>query len=226
MAFGLEVVLQLAIHLTNMRIVTAILILISLNCAGQKNSLIQNFDPMLIPKKGAIKVSLVSPILLTINISYEYALSNKYSMQHGLAYTDYYAYGRRGKYAAFNNFQYTFDFRMYLKNKVKFHGWYQQPFIKYTFINHHFYITDSITNKITNIEENIHAISIGYAFGKQKVYNNKWLIDVYFGVYESLTINYDSNVEAGLETPRQSYKKAPIVNGLWFRPGLKVGYLF
>lgn len=182
-----------------------------------------------LPKNNAIKISLLSPIAATLNLSHEYKLNSFWSLQNGLAITSLKLTETGQKSYGFEGFQYSLDIRKYRKNKIDWNGWYHQFFLRYAQYTYHNYRQDSITqNKVIQLKEDLHGINLGYAFGYQKVFQNKYIIDSYVGYYLSIPTFYSANLseETILKYKLNSLKENPITSTAGLRIGLKVGYLF
>jgi hypothetical protein len=182
-----------------------------------------------LPKNNAIKTSILSPILGTLNISHEYKLSTSWSIQHGLSYTSLVTQIGEQKKTGFNGWQYCVDFRKYRNTKVNWNGWYHQYFLRYAQYSNYTYRQDLITlNKPIQLKENMHGINIGFGIGYQKVFKNKFVIDAFVGPYISIPTYYKSNLssEEIEKNELNSLEENPLTSTASLRLGLKVGYLF
>lgn len=186
-------------------------------------------DEINLPKNNAVKTSILSPILGTINISHEYKLSNTWSIQHGLAYTSIVVQDGEQKKTGYQGWQYCVDFRKYRNTRVNWNGWYHQYFLRYAQYSNYTYRQDLITlNKPIQLNENMHGINMGFAIGYQKVFKNRFVIDTFLGPYISIPTYYTSNLsEEEIEKYElNSLEENPLTSTPSLRIGIKVGYLF
>lgn len=187
-----------------------------------------NFHPDSVVRKHALKINLLSPLFLTLNLAHEIKLSPTKGLQQVLGYTYFYTDEGYGKITDFKGLYYTLDVRFYRNNKVAWNGMYLNPFARYNYINHKYYITDTTTNITKNYQEKLQGLSLGFAWGKQKIYRNKFLIDYSIGVYASLPINRYQSEGTPSEIPVETivFYNSPFIEGLGIRPVLRFGYLF
>ncbi|MCF8253398.1 MAG: DUF3575 domain-containing protein [Bacteroidia bacterium] len=180
------------------------------------------------PKNYALKVNVLSPFLASLNLSLETPISEKWSIQNGLVYTHLGIDENNTKPFVIKGFQYILDFRKYRKKNEKWNGSYHQYFARYSNFKNNYYIQDSSTqNKVVIYKENLSGISLGYVFGYQKTFRNKFLIDAFVGACLSFPTNYRSepNKPVGKDLTG-SFEINPYTNGFGIRTGIKVGYLF
>ncbi|MBU3661781.1 MAG: DUF3575 domain-containing protein [Bacteroidetes bacterium] len=187
-----------------------------------------SFHPDSVARKHALKINLLSPLFLTLNLAHEVRLNSHQSMQQVLAYTYFYANGGNKKITDFKGLYYTLDYRIYGKNKKAWQGGYLNPFIRYNYINHKYYITDTTTNITKNYQEKLQGLSLGFAWGKQKIYRNKFLIDYSIGIFASLPLNRYQSEGTPTEIPDDTFVfyNSPFTDGIGIRPVLRFGYLF
>ncbi len=180
------------------------------------------------PKTQAIKINILSGFAGTLNLSYEYLFTQQWSIQNGISYTQLNLDNTRKK-AGLLGFQYSLDFRKYKSIKTTWNGRYKQYFIRFAAYEYKDNKQDSSTqNKIINYKENLQGISIGYAWGYQKTYRNKYLIDAFIGIQLSVPTYYSCSPSAAiLADYKIKTNEANIAtNGIGFRGGIKFGYLF
>jgi hypothetical protein len=187
-----------------------------------------NYNQDSVVRKHALKINLLSPLFLTLNLAHEIKLSPHQSMQQVLAYTYFYSDGGNKKITDFKGLYYTLDYRIYRNNKKTWQGRYLNPFIRYNYINHKYYITDTTTNITKNYQEQLQGLSIGFAWGKQKIYRNKFLIDYSIGIFASLPLNRYQSEGTPTEIPIDAFVfyNSPFTDGVGIRPVLRFGYLF
>jgi hypothetical protein len=175
-----------------------------------------------------LKVNILSPFVASLNLSLETPISEKWSIQNGLVYTQFGIDESANKPTSIKGFQYVLDFRKYRKKKEKWNGTYNQYFLRYSNYQNKYYVQDTSTqNKVIIYKEYISGISLGYTFGYQKTYRNKFLLDVYVGACLSFPTTYRSepNNPTGKDLTG-SFEINPYTNGFGIRTGIKVGYLF
>ncbi|OYU94833.1 MAG: hypothetical protein CFE21_14180 [Bacteroidetes bacterium B1(2017)] len=181
------------------------------------------------PPSHALKINVLSGFVGTLNISYEYRLTQKWSIQNGLCYTQMIISRDPRKPYSTEGFQYLLDVRKYTHSNGLLNGRYHQYFLRYSqFINKD-YIQDSLTkNKPIAYTENLHGITLGWVYGYQKTYQNKYLIDVFCGIGISVPTCFNSSPSKDFLKPYKvrSFESNPYTNGVNLRMGLKVGYLF
>lgn len=206
----------------------AFTIILLLGCFAA-NAQIMRYRDVNIPKRNAIKTNILSPLIGTLNICHEYLLDSVWSVQNGFAYTSIIEQPNDNKKFGFEGFQYTLDVRMYKSTKQRWNGWYNQFFLRFGQYANYDYKQDSSTaNKVVQLNEKMAGINLGVAYGYQRVYQNKFVLDVYGGIYKTLSISYNSNLdEKTIEIYElESFKDNPLTSLSSIRLGLKVGYLF
>lgn len=77
-------------------------------------------------QSNAIKVNLLSPVVRTINLSYERAISENGSIQLGFFYT-----GAKVSDVKIDGFGLTPEYRFYLSSTPAPNGFYVAPFLRY-----------------------------------------------------------------------------------------------
>lgn len=187
-----------------------------------------SFNPDSVVRKHALKINLLSPLFLTLNLAHEVKLSPNQSMQQVLAYTYFYSDEGNKKITDYKGLYYTLDYRVYINNKKAWQGGYLNPFIRYNYINHKYYLTDTTTNITKNYLEKLQGLSIGFAWGKQKIYRNKFLIDYSIGIFASLPLNRYQSEGTPTEIPDDAFVfyNSPFTDAVGIRPVLRFGYLF
>jgi len=186
------------------------------------------YDPYSVKKKNIVKVNLLSGFLATINLSYETKITYKWSVQSSLAYTNLKLDGSDRKKTSMEGFQVGIDLRQYWRQRNEWNGWYSQLMLRYCSYDYHYYVQDSTTNNVVvNYQEKLKGISVGYLFGYQRTYRNRFVIDAFTGIFASAPIQYTSNPIKPIKNfTGQSFEINPYTNGGSIRLGLKIGYLF
>lgn len=177
----------------------------------------------------ALKINVLSGFVGTINLSYEYRLTQKWSIQNGICYTQMIASRDPRKPYSAEGFQYLLDLRKYKNKTSSWDGWYHQYYLRYSQFKSKNYIQDSLTNnKPIAYTENLHGITLGWVYGYQKTYQNKYLIDVFCGIGLSVPTYFNSSPSKDFLKPYKasSFENNQYTNGVNLRMGLKVGYLF
>ncbi len=180
------------------------------------------------PKTKAIKINILSGFAGTLNLSYEYLFAQQWSIQNGISYTQL-NFDNSRRQLGLNGFQYTLDFRKYKSIKTAWNGRYNQYFVRFAAYTYKDNKQDSSTqNKIINYKENLQGISIGYAWGYQKTYRNKFLIDAFIGMQLSVPTYYSCSPSQEIlkDYKIKTNEENLATNGIGFRGGIKFGYLF
>lgn len=116
--------------------------------------------------KNAIKINPLSAIVRTGSVFYETAVSEKSTIQLGLAYT-----GLKLDDVKFDGVAITPEYRNYFKGSA-LNGLYVAPFARYQ----NFRVKDDENNKGT-----YESIGGGLMLGKQWMYDSGFALDLFFG---------------------------------------------
>ncbi len=187
-----------------------------------------NYTYKELPKTNAIKLNILSGFVGTLNLSYEHLLSQQWSIQNGISYTQLNLDNTRKK-TGLIGFQYSLDFRKYKSAKTAWNGRYHQYFFRFAAYEYKDNKQDSSTqNKIINYKENLQGFSLGYAWGFQKTYSNKYLIDAFIGIQLSVPTYYSCSPSQEIlkDYKIKTNEENLATNGVGFRGGIKIGYLF
>jgi hypothetical protein len=200
-------------------------------CISQANSLFAQVNKLEISqtKNHIIKVNILSPFVATLNASHEYAFRPRWGVENGLSMTQLVLDNNEKRYTSIKGFTYSLDFRNYELKKGKLNGWFDSYFLRYSQYEYRRVKQDSNTgNVIIPIKENMAGVSIGFIKGYRRIYQNKYLLECFFGAYISKPLKYTNNINPDLMKKYQetSFKENPFTNGVGIRIGIKVGYLF
>lgn len=135
------------------------ILLCALFCAGVTTGFSQS---------NAIKINILSPILNTINLSYEHALNESSSLQLGFYYT-----GVKISDLKYAGFGITPEYRFYLSETPAPDGVYLAPFVRYQSVK--------LTETTSTYEANLTAIGGGVIIGKQWLFKQKITLDIFLG---------------------------------------------
>ncbi|GIV35991.1 MAG: hypothetical protein KatS3mg032_0370 [Cyclobacteriaceae bacterium] len=149
-----------------------------------------------------IKINILSPIVRTLNVQYEQALSGTSSFQLGFFYTGYEEDGDR-----FSGFGITPEYRFYLSETEAPEGVYIAPFLRYQSLK----LEDDFGSKGT-----YSGFGGGLILGKQWIFKEKVVLDVFIGPsYSSGTVKIESGSGDNLG--------ADVFDGFGLRTGLCFG---
>ncbi|UYN88341.1 MAG: DUF3575 domain-containing protein [Cyclobacteriaceae bacterium] len=119
--------------------------------------------------QNVVKINILSPIVKTINVSYERAINENGSFQLGFFYT-----GWSNDLTKFSGFGITPEYRFYLSDSPAPEGVYVAPFIRYQKFN----ISDK---DVSDSEADFSAFGGGVVIGKQWVFKDKITLDLFLG---------------------------------------------
>ncbi len=154
--------------------------------------------------KNAFKVNPLSALIRTGSVFYETAVSDKSSIQLGVAYT-----GLKLDDVKFDGFAFTPEYRSYFKGEA-LNGLYVAPFARYQ----NYRVQDEENNKGT-----YESIGGGLMLGKQWMYDSGFALDLFFGpAFNSGKVKD----QQGSESPTVS----GTVDGFGLRVGVTIGFGF
>jgi len=182
-----------------------------------------------LPKNNTLKISLLSAFAATLNMSYEYKLTQAWSVQHGLSFTKFNPQVSALKSTSIEGFRYTLDLRKYRKIDPEWNGWYNQYFVRYgQFVNQNYKQDSSTQNQVIQLKESLRGFNFGYAFGYQKCFDKNFVLDTYLGIYFSAPTYYKSSLSQATIDKYEifSLKESPLTSTMGLRFGIKAGYLF
>lgn len=158
-------------------------------------------------QSNAIKVNLLSPVVRTINLSYERVISENGSIQLGFFYT-----GAKVSDVKIDGFGLTPEYRFYLSSTPAPNGFYVAPFLRY--IN--FKAEDQTDNTIN--KATVTQFGGGVVVGRQWVFKERVTFDLFIGPKYQGT---DVKVTSGQDTFSGS-----LFNNFGIRGGLTLGVAF
>lgn len=155
---------------------------------------------------NAIKVNIFSPIVRTLNLSYERVLSESSSIQFGFYYT-----GFSGAGMQYRGFGITPEYRLYLSESDAPAGFYVAPFLRYQNI--------TITVEETDDEGTLSTFGGGLVVGKQWVFKERVTLDLFIGPsYNVGDVETDANED--------EFDINASFSGFGVRTGLTLGLAF
>lgn len=171
--------------------------------------------------KNVIKINVWSPVVATLNLSYERALSEKMSAQLGFAYT---TIGNSG--VKYRGYQIQPEVRFYLSEKAAPAGFYVAPFARYRNLS----VTTESPEYDANgfatgntVEEKADWTSIGggLVMGAQWLFGNEHVAFGVFGgpAYYSHSFKYEGNANENSFNLKGA-------GGFSFRSGVTLGVAF
>lgn len=156
--------------------------------------------------QNVLKINILSPIVKTINLSYERALNENSSFQLGFFYT-----GWSNDLTKFSGFGITPEYRFYLSDTPAPAGVYVAPFVRYQKFN----ISDK---DVSNSEADFSAFGGGVVIGKQWVFKEKITLDLFLGpAYYSGKVSGQSG-DSNFDTDA--------FDGFGLRTGINFGFKF
>ncbi len=155
-------------------------------------------------QENVIKLNIFSPIVKTLNMSYERKISESGSFQLGFFYTGY-----SDDISSFKGFGITPEYRMYLSDTEAPEGFYLAPFVRYQ----KFDAEDEFGNEGT-----LSGFGGGLVVGKQWIFKEKVALDLFVG---PSYVNTSFKQTAGTDEV-----DAGTFNGFGVRFGLNLGFAF
>jgi hypothetical protein len=120
-------------------------------------------------QSNVVKINIFSPIVKTLNMSYEHAFNSSSSFQIGVYYT-----GASVDETKFSGFGITPEYRFYLSESNEApNGFYVAPFARYQ----RFDLTDDSTDS----KGSLSAIGGGIIAGRQWIFKEKFSLDLFLG---------------------------------------------
>lgn len=177
--------------------------LVGISSAQQRKALRAETEP---DYPHIIKVNLFSPLIGTVNVHYEKALSENSSFQlEGFYFTGQFM----RQQLDIRGIGLTANYRYYLSKSFP-SGWFAQPFIRYQK-----YWPLIASTARTN--DDIQVGTLGMVFGYQVLAAKRLSLDIFAGpMYSKLFAN----------DRRVSNDFIPVFNGPWLRFGGTLGFLF
>lgn len=155
----------------------------------------------------AIKLNIFSPIVQTLNVSYEQALNKDKSFQLGFFYTGYSSGDTK-----FSGIGITPEYRIYLGEEVM-NSFYVAPFVRFQ----NFTLKDK-TN--TTDEATLTTFGGGLIAGRQWIFKDKFTLDLFIGP------SYNTGSTKVKSGTSDDYSVPGAFNGFGIRTGLTFGLKF
>lgn len=205
-----------------------------------------------VDKRSAFKINLLSPIRSTLNLSWHHALTPLSGLQVTAAYMDFDSYGEiidNGSNSSFvgSSFVSTYssitnqqtrgfaiipEYR-YMLNGRGLSGIYAGPFLRYAFCNYNFKEEVStysgswpnalISYTSSNQQINYHSVGIGLVVGKQHLFKNTCVVDIFCGPVYSFLLHASNGVTQTSDIQIGSSLSRSYLNGYGIRFGITFG---
>ncbi|MES2778934.1 MAG: DUF3575 domain-containing protein [Bacteroidota bacterium] len=222
------------------------LIFHSFSVLAQDTKVLQSLNR--VERTDALKINLLSPFYGTVNLAWQHVLSNDASFQLTMTYTDFDSYGSTtntgpstyGGSSSFDvNNQLTKgvtivpEYRFVLNGRG-LSGVYIAPFARYMYYEYHRDIVDRIYTSTAPYSYTIaynelytyHSLGLGVVVGKQFVFKNRVVFDLFAGpVYSILMASNKSITKTGDVVIGDGIPNT-YIRGYGVRAGLTVGFLF
>ena len=119
-------------------------------------------------QENVFKINIFSPVVKTLNVQYERAISESGSLQLGFFYT-----GFSVSETKFSGFGLTPEYRIYLSDTPAPAGVYIAPFVRYQNFN--------ISEESTSSEGTYSSFGGGLIVGKQWIFKERIALDIFIG---------------------------------------------
>ena len=156
-------------------------------------------------QQNVVKINILSPIVKTINVSFEHALSETGSLQLGLFYTGYSVDETK-----FSGFGITPEYRFYLSSSPAPDGFYVAPFARYQ--------SFKLTDDFTDSEGKFSAFGGGLVIGRQWIFKERISLDLFLGP-QFISGNVDV-------TDGEDSFNVDVFDGFGLRTGITFGVAF
>jgi hypothetical protein len=156
---------------------------------------------------NALKINLISPLMRTLNLSYEHKLNANSGIQLGLYYT-----GFSASDVTFRGFGITPEYRYYLSESEAIKGTYIGPFLRYTSLTVEEELFDGQS------EGTYSGIGGGLVIGRQWVFKEKITLDTFIGP-QFISGNYKA--KSGSDNI-----DVDVFDGFGLRAGITLGFAF
>ncbi|MBL7871831.1 MAG: DUF3575 domain-containing protein [Cyclobacteriaceae bacterium] len=158
-----------------------------------------------VAQENVFKINIFSPVVKTLNVSYERKLSATGSFQLGFFYTGYSTDGTK-----FSGIGITPEYRFYLSETEAPQGVYVAPFIRYQ--------NFKLEEESTNDKGTLSMFGGGLIIGKQWIFKEKISLDIFIGPsYSSGNVKVDSG---------QDSFDTGVFDGFGVRTGVTLGFAF
>jgi hypothetical protein len=158
-----------------------------------------------VAQENVLKINIFSPIVKTLNVSYERKVSATGSFQLGFFYTGYSTSGTK-----FSGFGVTPEYRFYLSSTEAPQGVYVAPFVRYQ--------SFKLEEETSNDKGTLTMFGGGLVIGKQWIFKEKISLDIFIGPSYS-----GGNVKV---TSGQDNFDTGAFDGFGIRTGLTLGFAF
>ncbi len=156
-------------------------------------------------QSGVIKLNILSPIVSTLNLSYEHMLSEDRSAQLGFFYT-----GASIGDTKLSGIGITPEYRIYLGDDPAPDGFYVAPFLRYQ--------NFKLSSDFDNSEGTYSSFGVGLIVGRQWLFGERVTFDIFLGPSYSF-----GNVEV---TDGNDNFDLGGVDGFGLRTGITLGFAF
>lgn len=157
-------------------------------------------------QNNVVKLNIFSPIVKTLNMSYERVISDNSSLQLGFFYT-----GAKSGDVKLSGFGITPEFRFFLSETPAPDGVYIAPWVRYQNLD--------ADNPVDNASGKLTSFGGGVIIGRQWIFKEIVSLDIFIGPqYLVATADPDVGSEDAIEVTSGS--------GFWFRAGLNLGIAF
>lgn len=230
------------------------LLLSSITVLGQEDTKVLN-ELSRIERKDAIKINLLSPFYGTVNLAWQHRLSNDASFQLTMTYTDFDSYGSTDNtdnipVTTNNNTEVNVDNQLtkgfsimpeyrFILNGRGFSGIYIAPFGRFMYYEYSrdivtreytttttpFYSTTYV-DKRTSEFYTYHSIGLGVIIGKQFLFKNRIMFDIFGGPVYSLLVASNKSINTTTDVVIGTGIPNTYIRGYGLRGGFTVGFLF
>ena len=159
-------------------------------------------------QQNVVKLNIFSPLVSTLNLSYENAFSEDKSFQIGFFYT-----GAKIVDTKFTGIGITPEIRFYLGDDAAPQGFYAAPFLRYQ----NFKLTEPLSSGSATLS----TFGLGVTVGKQWIFKEKFSLDLFIGPSYSFG---DIKVNDGGST--ETFSTGSLGSGFGIRTGLTFGLAF
>lgn len=160
-----------------------------------------------VAQSNAVKLNILSPIVSTVNVSFEHVLTETSSIQLGFFYT-----GAKVSSLKYAGIGITPEYRFYLSETTAPAGVYAAPFLRYQSVK--------LSVEGESSEANFSAFGGGLVIGKQWVFKQRVTLDLFIGpAYNSGKVEVTSGTE-------DDFDISGAFDGFGVRTGVTLGVAF
>lgn len=156
-------------------------------------------------QQNVLKLNILSPIVKTINVSYEHVLTTESSFQFGFFYTGY-----SDNDTKFSGFGLTPEYRFYLSESEAPAGVYVAPFVRYQKFD--------LTEESTTSKGTFSAFGGGIVIGRHWIFKERVSLDLFLGPQY---VSGNTKVTSG-----ENDFDTEVFDGFGLRAGLTLGIAF